>query len=439
VKTIYPYRGSVGAAEALREAGFLRTRKATGFRAGVLGVQLLPEGRALLNTQQADRARQTASAMWAAMSDEERRRRSDLTQETSTAYWSREGSREQHSDKMREVLTQRWAAMTPDEREAHSQKMRRVWELKTPEQKEAHGKHTSEKNIRFWASLSDVEREHLKIAIGAGQQRQWANLSEEERQQARERHRVVMLAVWASLSDIEREAWAATGTKNLKRVDWASLSEEESLARRQVHGERTKAMWACFTDDERDRLCRIWSEQLKKRWAEGSPEDVAKMLATAHQNSQQAMRKNNLKSPNKAETSVRDFAIPGLEMTLSDPEARVLLRHPDGRKWRKNPDFAFEWRGARSDGSPRLVVEVMGFGKWHSKDEVQHLVDEYAVKGTVCLVVDARDLQKHPAEVRTRIEAAIAALGPVQPRPVPGLCSGMVQSWIQSEKRINPN
>jgi len=129
--------------------------------------------------------------------------------------------------------------------------------------------------------------------------------------------------------------------------------------------------------------------------------------------------------PNKSEQSVVELGIPGLECCVGTSRY-VLLRHPDERRyrdvrkmhwatpgekpWRKHPDFAYGWRGPEKGGQPLLVVEVFGFGKYHTAAEARYVKSEYARAGVLCLVFSARFVRAQPEAVRRRICNAIASL-----------------------------
>ena len=122
--------------------------------------------------------------------------------------------------------------------------------------------------------------------------------------------------------------------------------------------------------------------------------------------------------PNKAEQAVINLSIPGLVCLVGNRDKYVLLRRPVGpqskrwcrwetpdvnRVWRKHPDFAFGW----SSDKPRLVVEVFGFGKYHTVKEAYYLKKEYARAGVLCLIFSCWICKRDPAAVKRRITNAI--------------------------------
>lgn len=126
--------------------------------------------------------------------------------------------------------------------------------------------------------------------------------------------------------------------------------------------------------------------------------------------------------PNKSEQAVVDLQIDGLECLVGRRDRYVLLRHPTGpktrrykrwvqpdlnRPWRKHPDFAYGWRGPDKGGQPLLVVEVFGFGKYHSVQEAHYLKAEYERAGVVCLVFSHTICRRNPEAVGRRIRNAI--------------------------------
>ena len=129
--------------------------------------------------------------------------------------------------------------------------------------------------------------------------------------------------------------------------------------------------------------------------------------------------------PNHSEQAVLNLEVPGL-VCLVGSNRYVLLRHPDERRyrdvrkmrwlvpgpkpWRKHPDFAYGWRGPDKGGQPLLVVEVFGFGKYHSVAEARYVKAEYARAGVLCLVFSARFVRQHPEKAHKRILNAIASL-----------------------------
>lgn len=90
--------------------------------------------------------------------------------------------------------------------------------------------------------------------------------------------------------------------------------------------------------------------------------------------------------------------LPYLEWEEPDPE----------RPWRKHPDFAYGWQGPDKGGTPLLVVEVFGFGKYHNVAEAHYLKREYARVGVLCLIFSSRICRRDPDAVRRRIINAIA-------------------------------
>jgi len=120
---------------------------------------------------------------------------------------------------------------------------------------------------------------------------------------------------------------------------------------------------------------------------------------------------------------VVDLAIPGLVCLVGRRDLYVPLFHPCGgrfrkrymeyklpdpkRPWRKHPDFAYGWEDF---GLPLLVVEVFGFGKYHTIPEALYLKREYARVGVLCLVFSDGICRRDPSVVGRRIRNAIRAV-----------------------------
>jgi len=151
-------------------------------------------------------------------------------------------------------------------------------------------------------------------------------------------------------------------------------------------------------------------ENHKRWWKNRSPEDLSKCYARSFETRNVLCSSGKIGIPNKTEWVLVSRAIDGLIPTLTNMTYRVRLRRPNGKRWHKNPDFSYCWRGPVENGKPLLVVEVIGYGPWHTKEEVDHMANEYARRGIRCIVLEDYALRKNPDRYEKLIRREIQKL-----------------------------
>lgn len=217
-----------------------------------------------------DNLRKASDAYYASLSDEELQQRVEKLQEGNRKW--RENMTDEERAKESEWRSQQTQAMWDNMTEEQYQEMMRKRKesiekrLSDPELRAAYGKALSEGMRRYWANVSDEERERrgniVKIRL--------AMMTPEEREAQLSKFR-------ATLANKTEEEWEQRNEKWRKSYAeyLANLTEEEQAAR----SAKGRAIWDNKSPEEQEE----YRQRMVTRWKEYTPEEYRNAVKAQHE------------------------------------------------------------------------------------------------------------------------------------------------------------